>query len=158
MSNSSIWPWDKTLSGATNPGQSGHESDGNEGVLNIPHNSSITEASPLDCLMSYLGHSLEESYPSTKMQLVYSWVPANRASYLELNFYFYWWIFSGKQRPTLARKKLNILKVLLHSKLRFINTLLRLKIELSVCFSRSLIGGRSGKQSCILFCGQSEAS
>ena len=33
---SSIWPIDKTLSGATNPGQSGSGSDFNEGVLAFP--------------------------------------------------------------------------------------------------------------------------
>ena len=33
---SSIWPIDRTLSGATTPGQSGPGSDGNEGVLCIP--------------------------------------------------------------------------------------------------------------------------
>ena len=31
-----IWPIDRTLSGATTPGQSGPGSDGNEGVLRIP--------------------------------------------------------------------------------------------------------------------------
>ena len=41
---SSIWPIDRTLSGATTPGQSGPGSDGNEGVLRIPQNSSITGA------------------------------------------------------------------------------------------------------------------
>ena len=59
MSNSSIWPIDKTLSGTTTPGQSGPGSDGNEEVLNIPQNASITGASPSDCLMSYLGHLFE---------------------------------------------------------------------------------------------------
>ena len=59
------------LSSATTPGQSGPCSDGNEGVLCIPQSSSITEASPSDCLVSYPGH-LEESYTSTEMQLVYS--------------------------------------------------------------------------------------
>ena len=33
MSNSSIWPTNLTLSGATTLGQSGPKSDGNEGVL-----------------------------------------------------------------------------------------------------------------------------
>ena len=46
------------LSGATIPGQSGPESDGNEGVLRIPQSSSITGTSPLDGLVLYLGHSL----------------------------------------------------------------------------------------------------
>ena len=59
MSNSSIWPIDRTLSGATTPGQSGPGSNGNEGVLHIPKISSITGASSSDGLMSYLGHSLE---------------------------------------------------------------------------------------------------
>ena len=36
MSNSSIWPIDKTLSGATTPGQSGPGSNGSDGVLRIP--------------------------------------------------------------------------------------------------------------------------
>ena len=36
MQFSSIWAIDWTLSGATTPGQSGHGSDGNEGVLRIP--------------------------------------------------------------------------------------------------------------------------
>ena len=55
MSNSSIWPIDRTLSGATNPGQSGHESNGNEEVLHIPRSSCITEDSPSDGLVSYPG-------------------------------------------------------------------------------------------------------
>ena len=41
MSNSSIRPIDKTLSGATNPGPSGPVSDSNEGVLLIPQSASI---------------------------------------------------------------------------------------------------------------------
>ena len=57
MSNSSIWAIDRTLSGATTPGQSRPRSYGNEGVLRIPQISKAG-ASPLDCLMSYLGHSL----------------------------------------------------------------------------------------------------
>ena len=52
----SIWPIDKTLSGATTPGQSGLGSDGNEEVLHIPQSSSIIETSPSDCLVSYPGH------------------------------------------------------------------------------------------------------
>ena len=47
---SSIWPIDRTLSGATTPGKSG------PGVLRIPQ--SITGASPLDFLVSYPGHLL----------------------------------------------------------------------------------------------------
>ena len=48
----------RTLSGATTPYQNGLGSNGNEGVLHIPQSSSITGASPPDCLMSYPGHSL----------------------------------------------------------------------------------------------------
>ena len=39
---SSIWPIERTLSGATTPGQSGPGSNGNKGVLCIPQSSSIT--------------------------------------------------------------------------------------------------------------------
>ena len=67
MLNSCILPIDRTLSNATTLGQSGTGSNGNEGVLCIPQSSSITGTSPPDCLVSYLGHSLEESYPSAEM-------------------------------------------------------------------------------------------
>ena len=60
---------DRTLSGATTPGQSGPGSDGNEGILYIPQSSSITGASPTDCLVSYPGDSLRGSYPSPEAQL-----------------------------------------------------------------------------------------
>ena len=46
MLNSSIRPKDRTLSGATTPGQNGPRSNVNEGVLHIPQSSSITGASP----------------------------------------------------------------------------------------------------------------
>ena len=58
MSNNSIWSMDKTLSGANTLDQSGPGSNSNEEVLHIPHNSSIIEISPSDCLMSYPEHSL----------------------------------------------------------------------------------------------------
>ena len=58
-------------------GQSEPGSDGIEGVLHIPQSSSITGASQSDCLMLYPRHSLEESYPSAEMQLVYSTTPAD---------------------------------------------------------------------------------
>ena len=79
MQFSSIWPIDKTLSGATTQAHSGPWSNGNEGVHRIPQSSSITEASPSDCLVSYPGHSLGESYPSAEIQSVYSTGPANWA-------------------------------------------------------------------------------
>ena len=56
MLSSSIWPIDKTLSGATTPGQSRPGSSGNEVVLHIPQ-ISYGGASPSDGLMSYPGHS-----------------------------------------------------------------------------------------------------
>ena len=55
---SSVWPINRTLLGATTPGQSKPGSDGNEEVLSIPQSSSITETSPSDCLVSYPGHLL----------------------------------------------------------------------------------------------------
>ena len=54
---------DRTQSGATTRAQSELGSNENEEVLYILK-SSRTGASPSDCLVSYLGHSLEESYPS----------------------------------------------------------------------------------------------
>ena len=62
MSNSFIWPIDTTLSDATTPGQSGPGS--------IPQRSCIAGASPSDCLVSYPGHLLRESYLSAEMQSV----------------------------------------------------------------------------------------
>ena len=41
----------------------GPESNGNEGVLCIPQSSSITEASPTDCSVSYPGLSLGDVLP-----------------------------------------------------------------------------------------------
>ena len=69
MQFSSIYPIDRALSGATNPGQSGHGSDGNEEVLRIPQSSSNTGTSPSDCLVSYPGDLLGGgSYPSAEVQ------------------------------------------------------------------------------------------
>ena len=65
---SSIWPIDITLSGGTTPGKSGPGIDGNEGVLCILQSSSITGTSPSDCLVSYQGHSLGESFSSAEKQ------------------------------------------------------------------------------------------
>ena len=57
-------------------------SDDNEGVLCIPQRPSTSEASLSDCLMSYPGHSLKESYSSADMQSVYSVAPADWAVWL----------------------------------------------------------------------------
>ena len=56
MSNSSIWTIDRTLSGATIPGQRETETNGSERVLPIPQ-SSKTGASLSDDFVSNSGHS-----------------------------------------------------------------------------------------------------
>ena len=66
---SSIWPIERSQSGATTPGQSGSGNNDNEGVLRIPQSSSITGTTPSDYLVSYTGHSA-----------VYSSVPADWAN------------------------------------------------------------------------------
>ena len=80
MSKSSIWPIDRTLSGATTLDLSGPKSDANKGVLRIPQSFSITETLPSDCLVSYPGHLLGESYLSAEMQSEYSAAPADWAT------------------------------------------------------------------------------
>ena len=68
---------DRTLSGATTPGQSGPRNDGNGRFLPISQRYSITGTSPSDCLVSYTGHSFGgRSYPAAEMQSVYSTTPA----------------------------------------------------------------------------------
>ena len=56
MQFTSIWCIDRTLSGATTPGQSVPGSNGNEGMFCIHQSSSITETSP----SKYTVHSLEK--------------------------------------------------------------------------------------------------
>ena len=51
MLHRSIWPIDRTLSGATTPGQNGPGSDGNEGILPTHQSPCITGALS-DCLAS----------------------------------------------------------------------------------------------------------
>ena len=58
MSNSSIRPIRRTISGATTSGLSELESNSNEGVLRIPPSFSITGILPSECLVPYPGHSL----------------------------------------------------------------------------------------------------
>ena len=77
MSNSSIWPIDKTLLGGTILGQSGPGTNSNERGLHIPQSFSITGASPSDYFVSYSGSSLGEPYLSVEMQSVYSAVPTD---------------------------------------------------------------------------------
>ena len=64
------------LSGATTLSQSGPRSNGNEGVLHIPQNPSITRVTIR--LFNVISKTLiaEESYPSAETQLVYSMAPA----------------------------------------------------------------------------------
>ena len=83
---SSIYPIEKTLSGASTPDQSRPGSDSNEGVLHVPQSPCITGTSPSDCFVSYPGDLLGESYPSAKKQSVYSTAPAEGA----INFLVLW--------------------------------------------------------------------
>ena len=72
MSNSTIWLIDRTLSGATTPGQSGPRSNVKKGVLHIPE-SSKTETLPSDWLISYKDTCWGGgAYPTAEMQSVYS--------------------------------------------------------------------------------------
>ena len=78
MQFSSIWPIDRTQSGATTLGQSGLGSNGKKRVLLISQSSSITGTSPSDCFESYPGHSWGRgSYSSTEIPSVYSTAPAD---------------------------------------------------------------------------------
>ena len=73
----SVWLTERTLSGATTPGQSGSGNNSNEGVLRIPQ---ISKSLPLDGLMSYPGHWLGQgSYLAAEIQLVYCTATANWA-------------------------------------------------------------------------------
>ena len=68
----SFWPIDRTLSGATIPGWNGPRSDGNK--RGIPHSAKLLHYWSFSIrLFSVIpGYSLEESYPSSDMQSVYS--------------------------------------------------------------------------------------
>ena len=103
MSNSSIWPIDKTQSDATTPSQSGPGSNSIEGILHIPLTSKTggfairlfdvktrtffagvstlgRDAVGVFNSPGWLGHSLGESYPLAEMQSVYSTAPADWAT------------------------------------------------------------------------------
>ena len=54
MSNSSIWPIYRTLSGTTTSGQKEPGNDSNEGLFRILKSTGITEALPSYCLMPYI--------------------------------------------------------------------------------------------------------
>ena len=92
MSNGSIWSIDRTLSGPTTPGQSGSKSNGNERVLCIPQSSSITRASPSDCLMLYPGHSLGGVLPICRDALSVFYSP-DRLSHGIIN------VLTGQLKP-----------------------------------------------------------
>ena len=76
--NVKLWAKVRTLSSATTMGQSGPDSNGNEGVLHIPQ-SSQTGASPSGYLVSYQDtHGGGEGLaPSAEIQLVYSTAQAD---------------------------------------------------------------------------------
>ena len=67
-----IQPTHRTLSGYFTPDQSGPGSDVNEGILHIPQIFGIFGASSSDFLVSFPGHSLEESYPFAEKHSVSS--------------------------------------------------------------------------------------
>ena len=79
---------ERVLSDATTPGQCGPGSNGNKGILRIPQNSRITETSPSDCLVSYLGNSFGGvgSYPCAEVESVYSTAPDDWAKFI--SYYF----------------------------------------------------------------------
>ena len=68
---------DRALSGATISDHNGPGSNGNEEAFRIPQRPSIIGTSPSDCLVSYPGHSLGESYPTAEVQSVYSTAQAD---------------------------------------------------------------------------------
>ena len=75
MTNSSILPIDRILSGATTPGQNRPGNNGSEGVLFISE-SSNTGVSSSDFFMSYPEQSVGGGLPSAEMQSVYSMAPS----------------------------------------------------------------------------------
>ena len=72
MSNSSIWPIDRNLSGTTSPGQSLLGNNENKEILPIPQISKA-RALPSEGLLSYPGYlHVGVAYFSAEMQSVYS--------------------------------------------------------------------------------------
>ena len=76
---SPIWPIDRTLSGVTTSGQSGPESDGNDGVPAFPKAPALVEPHH-KIFVSYPGHSLGEFYSFAEKQSVYSTALADWAT------------------------------------------------------------------------------
>ena len=79
---------DGALSGATAPGQTGPEINGNEGGLRIPQSPGITGTSPSECLVSYQDTHWGE-YPSAGVQTLYSAAQANWVIYIYIYIYIY---------------------------------------------------------------------
>ena len=92
MSNSSIWPINRTLSVATTIGQSGSGSNGNEEVLHIPQ-SSRTGASLSDCLVSYPGHLLAGGILPFCRDAVGVFYSPSRLGYSCVSIYIYIYIY-----------------------------------------------------------------
>ena len=100
MSNSSIWPIVRILSRATISGQTRPGSDGNEWLLRF------TGTILSDCLVSYPGNSLEESYPSAAVKSVYStnWAALSRVLLVELRVFLLseWLPYQEIKRPVFS--------------------------------------------------------
>ena len=100
MSNSTIWPIDKTLSGTTTPGQSGPGSDWQ--WRSTQHSPKLQHYwSLIIRLFSVIsGHSLGVgSYPSTKMHSLYSIAPANLAETgMVNNLFSLLWIYAPESK------------------------------------------------------------
>ena len=75
MSNSSIWPIDRSLSGATSPAQSKPGSDGNEGLLHVPQSFWVKPHHhlALNNLQSLIYHKTQTTNQPTKIDMT-SWL------------------------------------------------------------------------------------
>ena len=82
MQFSSIWPIDRTLSGATTQGQSGPGSNGNEEVLCIP----LLLGPHPQIVLCHIQYTCWEGHnPSAEVQSVDSTQPDQTGQYIELN-------------------------------------------------------------------------
>ena len=95
ISNSPIWPIDRTVSGATILDQSGHGRNGSIGELRIPQNSSSAGASQSDYLVYYPGYSLGTLTPlqigGRGMPPIYIYI------YIYCHIYIYIYIYCHPQ-------------------------------------------------------------